>query len=217
MLDTAFRRFVGDIGRADSVDAPVIYQRVPRASARAIVHGDASSWVDPFVEAAHILKRRGATAIVSSCGFLAQIQQQLAASVQPIPLVSSSLLLHQELMLHYQCPAVLTIDAKALQASGLIKGAPIGGIDAHSHFASSIFDDDINRDYRRCEADALEAAKALIASHPIIDALLLECTNLAPHAAAIERAFGLPTMSIMTVVDRWLADCRTLQSQKIGG
>ena len=47
-------------------------------------------------------------------------------------------------------------------------------------------------DVEAAEEDVLEAAKALLASHPEVGAIVLECTNMMPYAAAIRRRTDLP-------------------------
>ena len=46
----------------------------------------------------------------------------------------------------------------------------------------------------------------LVQRHPDIESLVLECTNLPPYAAAVQRATGRPVHHLMTFVhERWEA------------
>ena len=46
-------------------------------------------------------------------------------------------------------------------------------------------------------------AERLLDGHRDVGAVVSECTNLAPHSAAIERRFGVPVFDIVTLVN-WL-------------
>ena len=51
---------------------------------------------------------------------------------------------------------------------------------------------------------AVEGIRRLLRRHPELESLVLECTNLPPYAAAIERATGRPVHHLMTLVhERW--------------
>ena len=51
----------------------------------------------------------------------------------------------------------------------------------------------------------MEAARALVARHPEIETIVLECANLPPYRAAIERSLGLPVYDLLTWIDEVLA------------
>ena len=78
MLDTRFVRLPGDIGQPASHAGPVLFERVPQATAARVVGGIASltdpearaAAVRPFIAAGERLVARGATGITTSCGFL---------------------------------------------------------------------------------------------------------------------------------------------------
>ena len=55
------------------------------------------------------------------------------------------------------------------------------------------------------EAEAIEAAELLVRTHQDIGAIVLECTNLVPHARAIQAAVRLPVYDVMTLVDWFYA------------
>ena len=54
-------------------------------------------------------------------------------------------------------------------------------------------------DGRALEREAVAAARHLLATHDGIDAIVLECTNLPPFAAAIRAATGLPVYDALTL------------------
>ena len=52
----------------------------------------------------------------------------------------------------------------------------------------------------QCEHDNVEAALRFVSAHPELGAIVLECTNMALYASAIQRATGLPVFSIYTLI-----------------
>ena len=41
---------------------------------------------------------------------------------------------------------------------------------------------------------------ALVAHHPDIGAIVLECTNMPPYAARVQEALGLPVFDVVTLI-----------------
>jgi hypothetical protein len=60
-------------------------------------------------------------------------------------------------------------------------------------------------DQAAAESDVLAAGQALLAAHPDLGAVVLECTNLPPYRAALSRALGLPVYDLVTLVEARLA------------
>jgi hypothetical protein len=55
-------------------------------------------------------------------------------------------------------------------------------------------------DVALAEQDILEAGRRLVSRHPEVGAIVLECTNMPPYAAALRAALGLPVHDIYTLV-----------------
>jgi len=47
---------------------------------------------------------------------------------------------------------------------------------------------------------ALPVSAALLRSHPGLDTLVLECTNLPPYQRALEQALGLPVLDVLDLL-----------------
>jgi hypothetical protein len=196
MLDTRFPRVPGDVGHAASWKMPVRYRTVHGASAQRVVREGDPSLLRPFIEAARALEAEGAKAITTSCGFLLRWQGELQAAVN-VPLWTSSLLLLPSL----QRPGVITVDAQSLKLDG---ATPVEGLMPGCALQRTLLDDLPTLDEQQAEADAVAAAVRLVQRHPQVECLVLECTNLPPYAAAIERATGRPVHHLMTLVhERW--------------
>lgn len=203
MLDTRFPRPPGDIGSPatwERAGIPVRFITVPGASARRVVQAQDPALLGPFVEAARSLAGQGARLITTSCGFLASWQVELQAAVD-VPVITSSLL---------QCaglpsPGIVTFDAASLHAgllqrAGVPAGTPVEGLSPGCELQSRILADDTQLDLRQASNDVVEAAMRLVAKHPKVQHLVLECTNMPPYRAAVAQATGRPVHDLETLL-----------------
>ena len=60
----------------------------------------------------------------------------------------------------------------------------------------------------RARQDNVDAARALLARHDDIGALVLECTNMCPYARDIQAETGVPTYSMVDFVTWFQAGLR---------
>ena len=206
MLDTRFPRPPGDIGNVATWPFPVAYETVPGANVeRAVRHGG-EGLLEPFVEAGERVVARGARLVTTSCGFLAPFGPTFAERLG-VPVVASSLV--QARWIASVLPpgrrvGILTIAASSLapailEAADVPPDCPVGTLEG-GHFADAILNDRDALDMDASRTEHVAAARELVAKHPDVGALLLECTNMPPHAAAIAEATGLPVFSIVTAV-----------------
>lgn len=222
MLDTRFPRPVGDVGNAASFDFPVRYRVVEAATARRAVHDRGRGLLPAFIDAGCALCGQGARVIGTGCGFLALFQRELADAL-PVPVATSSLLqvpYVERTLARGQRVGVLTADASALSADhlravGVAVDTPIEGIDPDGAFARTLFDDREALDQADAERAVVDAARRLLRRRPDVGALVLECTNMPPYAAAVTRATARPVYDVLTLLDavwrRCLPAARTLR------
>lgn len=207
MLQTRFPRLPGDVGHGASFRMPVRHRIVEGATPTRVVRAQDPALLASFIDAAQALVQQGARAITTSCGFLVQHQAALQTALT-VPVWTSALLKLPEL----GRPGVLTVDARSLgpvllQAAGAAPDTPVQGLPEGGHLQRTLLDDLPTLDVARAEAEALDAARALVQRCPEIDSLVLECTNLPPYAGAIARATGRPVHHLMTLVhERWNED-----------
>jgi len=207
MLETQFPRIVGDMGNALTWPFPVQYRVVRGATPDLVVRNDANELADLFIAQAHDLVKTGADGITTNCGFLALIQDQLSAAVG-VPVAASSLM--QVPWIQAMLPpgkrvGILTISKDTLTkahltAANIALDTPIEGTDINSEFSSGILNDRASLDLEQCEKDNLAAAELLMQQHKNIGAIVLECTNMVPFAAAIRKLTGVPVYSIYSFV-----------------
>lgn len=77
----------------------------------------------------------------------------------------------------------------------------IAGMDDSPCFRSAIGDECGVLDAEKVEAEVVAVARRFVAEHPDVRALLFECTDLPPYAAAVQAAVGLPIFDITTLID----------------
>jgi Asp/Glu/hydantoin racemase len=153
----------------------------------------------------------GAEAITTSCGFLSLFQREMAAAVG-VPVATSSLMQVpwvQAMLPPGRRVGVVTVSRAALtpahlEAAGASADTPVMGTEGGREFTRVLVGaakDDL--DVALAEQDILQAGRALVAAHPEVGAIVLECTNMPPYAAALAEAVGLPVYDIVSLVG-WL-------------
>jgi aspartate/glutamate racemase len=207
MLDTRFPRPRGDIGCAGTFIHPVRYRVVQGAVPKRVVIEADRSLLEPFIAAARALEAEGCAAIATSCGFLALFQAEMQAAVG-VPLWTSSLLLVAAV--EATLPAgrrvgIVTADAASLtaahlRAAGAPADAPVEGLAPDSAFHRTLLDNRHELDAGEAQAATVAAATRLVARHPNLGAIVLECTNMPPYADAVRAATGLPVHDITTLI-----------------
>jgi len=207
MLEARFPRIPGDMGNGLTWPFPVLYKVVPGASPERVVRDRARGLLDAFLEAAEELVRLGADGITTTCGFLSLYQREIAAHVG-VPVATSSLMqipLIERVLPPGKRVGVLTISAATLTAEHLIAAGadpatPVIGTDNGSEFTRVIIGDEERLDAAAAERDVVGAGEELVAKHPDIGAVLLECTNMVPYARAVSERLRLPVFSIYNFV-----------------
>ena len=215
MLEARFPRIPGDMGNAETWPFPVLYKVVKGASPERVVRQQAHGLLPDFLAAAAELVELGADGITTNCGFLSLYQAELARHVG-VPVATSSLLqapFIQSLLPPGKRVGILTISAKTLtsahlQAAGVAEGTPVVGTDGGREFTRAIIGDEPTLDVAAAEQDILDAGDALVAQHPDVGAVLLECTNMAPYARALSEHLRRPVYDIYSFMTWFHAGLR---------
>ncbi len=211
MLEARFARVPGDMGNGLTWPFPVLYRVVRGASPERVVLDGARGLLPDFVAAARELVDLGVEAITTNCGFLSLFQAELAAAVG-VPVATSSLM--QVPWVQATLPpgrrvGVVTVSAPSLtarhlEAAGAPIDTPIAGTEGGQEFFRVLIKAEKHElDTALAEADILAAGRDLVARHPEVGAIVLECTNMPPYAAALQAELGLPVYDIYTLV-AWL-------------
>ncbi len=208
MLEAKFPRIPGDMGNATTWPFPVLYRVVTGASPEKVVMRGAEGLLPDFIAAAQDLVRLGAEAITTNCGFLSLFQKELAAAVK-VPVATSALM--QVPWVQATLPpgkrvgivtvSKATLTPRHLDAANVPLDTPIAGTEnGQEFFRVLIKAEKIDMDIDLAERDVVEAGVNLAKAHPEIGALVLECTNMPPYAAALQAATGLPVYDIYTMI-----------------
>ncbi len=207
MLDARFPRIAGDVGNALTWPFPVHYKVVKGASPDRVVRRRAEGLFDAFVAGARELVAMGADGITTNCGFLALFQSELADAVG-VPVATSALMqapLIERLLPPGRRVGILTISKATLSsahlaAAGVPADAPVVGTDGGREFSRVILEDEVEMDLAAGEQDILDAGAELVRGHPEVGAILLECTNMCPHARMLRDRTGLPVFDMVSFV-----------------
>ncbi len=209
MLDTRFPRIVGDMGNAHTFAFPVRYHRVTGADPDLVVRRGAEGLLPAFVDGARALEREGVGAITTNCGFLVKYQDQLARAVR-VPVFTSSLLL-VPLVHRLLAPGgrvgIMTVNAgtltpEHLAAAGIGHDVPLAvvGMETEKEFTHALLDNQLELDVDVAREEHVRVARRLVAEHPDVGAIVLECTNMPPYTADIQRETGRPVFDIVSLV-----------------
>jgi hypothetical protein len=216
MLEAKFPRIPGDMGNAATWPFPVLYRVVRGASPEKVVLKGAAGLLPDFIDAAQDLVRLGAEAITTNCGFLSLFQQEIAGAVG-VPVATSSLM--QVPWVQATLPpgkrvGLVTVSGSTLTpahlaGAGVPLDTPVAGTEnGREFFRVLIKAEKDDMDIALAEQDVVGAGKDLVASHPEIGAIVLECTNMPPYAAALQAAVGIPVYDIYSMITWFHAGLR---------
>ena len=209
ILNAAYPCIPGNVGNATSFDFPVRYKAVREASIDRLLNQRDPLLLQPFIDAARELEAEGVKAITGACGFMALFQREIAAAVQ-IPVFMSSLL---QIPLIHQITApgrrigVITANADALtdahfDAVGVSPEIPlvVAGMQGCDEFREAVLEEKGTLDADKMATEVVAVAQTMVADHPDVGAVLLECSDLPPFAHAVQAATGLPVFDFITLI-----------------
>ena len=207
MLETRFPRLYGDVGNPSTWPFPVRIEVVGDATPDRVVRRNADGLVDAFVAAGKRLADRGVDGITTTCGFLSLHQRTIATRL-PAPFASSSLL--QVPSIAAMLPegrrvGIVTVESSSLSAAhlsaiGIDPSTPIAGAEHGTDFTRVLLGDLPVLDRAAALADLVDASRRLVALHPDVGAIVLECANMPPYANAIADALRLPVYDWYSMV-----------------
>jgi hypothetical protein len=102
---------------------------------------------------------------------------------------------------------VLTVDASSLTAehlagAGINPELPlvIAGLEGGKEFTRVLLGDQLELDVDIARDEHVAIARSLVRDHPEVGAIVLECTNMPPYRADIQRETGVPVFDIVSLV-----------------
>lgn len=200
----------GDVGNASTYGYPVLYETVPGVTIESLVECGETAAIDAMIAAARKLEREGVKAITSDCGYMLAYQDMVAAAVK-VPVMMSSLL--QLRFMGSLIPpgaeiGIVCAHEPRMNSGWLEKAWPnpdrtirIAGMQDQPGFREAILEEQGRLDTDLVEAETVAVATRLVEQYPDIRILLLECSNLPPYSAAVQKATGLPVFDFITMID----------------
>ena len=200
----------GDLNNASTFEFPMRYLEVEGLIGADILRGNGEKYTPLMVDAAQQLEAEGVRALTSNCGFMAVFQDAVAEAVD-IPVFLSSLLqlgmatsmvgAHHRVGVIAANSAAVTPELFARVGFKQSDRVVVQGLEGFEHFREVILDEVGVMDPDRFAEDVLDGARALIAGAPDVGAILLECSDLPPYAAAIGELTGLPVFDWASFID----------------
>ncbi len=197
-------------GNASTFSFPVRYEIVRGANMERLVYQGDPELLQPFVEAGWKLVKEGVKALTGNCGFMV-LYHDLLAKEFPVPVFMSSLLqlpFINRLLKPGERIGIVTANAQTLTdkhltiaTNGIDVPVAVAGMEKQAHFYDAIHAEKGYLDFEKVEAEVVKVTKRLVEENDGIKAILFECTDLPPYAAATQEAVNLPVFDFSTLVN----------------
>ena len=206
----------GNVVNAYTYDFPVRMKAVPNLTNDRLFHNDVTIVDDIIAAAKSMVEKDGVRAICSACGFFGNFQKQVGEALD-VPVAMSSLVqlpMIQNLIKPGQKIGIITANGDSmtkelLESCGVTKTDNLIVKDAlkTEEFATVVnnrgyWDNSIARE------EIVALAKELVEENEDMGAILLECSDMPPYAAAIQEATQLPVFDFITLI-KWLNNATT--------
>ena len=200
----------GNMGNATTFGFPLLFEKMEVTGEMVVSTKPHPEVLRRSIEAAKLLEQQGVRAIVGNCGFFANYQQDVAAAIN-VPFYGSSLLQIPLILLSLgpkQKLGIITADGPKLEAAPALENCGltdrsrvvVAGAEKTSEMKRILATSGAYNP-RRFELQLIDIAKTMVEKNPEIAAILLECTELPPHARAIQKAVGMPVWGFPTMVN----------------
>lgn len=208
LLDSRAPFIHGDVGNARTYPYPVRFKRIDGLTVERIFAHD-MTFVDRMVDGARELQSEGVRAITGDCGFMAIYQAEVKEAVD-IPVFLSSLLqipIIQATIPNNKRVGIITANASSLTHEVFTQigvddsKTVVSGMEDCPHFKAAALDEIGTLDSDGIRREIVSAARQMIADHPDVRSLLLECSMLPPYGDAVSKATGLPVYDFLTMID----------------
>jgi len=197
-------------GNASTFPFPVRYEVVRGANMERLVYQGDPDLLQPFIEAGWKLVKEGVKAITGNCGFMV-LYHDLMAKEFPVPVFMSSLLqlpfIHR-LLKPGEKVGIITANDKTLTekhldiaTNGIDIPVAVAGMEDQPHFHDAIHAEKGFLDFDKVEREVVQVTQDLVQENDGVRAILFECTDLPPYAAATQEAVNLPVFDFSTLVN----------------
>lgn len=199
---------VGNSINPQTYPFPVLFKRVKGATYQSVLVTPDSRLIQPMVEASEAMIAQGVQTIITSCGFNAIFQRELATTLD-VPVFTSALMQIPFIRpsLGSKKIVVITASKKDLkpehfQAIGVtdMQGIEIYGMDEMPEWSKISRSPDQPLSIEKVEKEIVSLAVTAKEEHPDAGTILLECTDLPPFAKAVREAVNLQVFDLTTMV-----------------
>jgi hypothetical protein len=215
MQDDQLVRFPGDVGNLATYDFAVTFAHVHDFPMEAMSTPGLVDHAPKFVSAAEDLVKMGCTAISAGCGFTALLQPYVAAAVD-VPVALSALI--QVPLVHAMLPpgrsvGIVTANSRRMTEAHFnavgwsSESIPIMMIGVDEDEEASLDGLGLGRNigdalaFAEAETAMVRLGRRLVDRDAAVGAIVFECTNMPPFAAAVQAALNLPVFDIVTLVN----------------
>jgi hypothetical protein len=207
-LEVWYPLLPGNVVNATTYSFPVRYKLLRGGTQDKIHRGDPSV-LEAIIEAGRELEGEGARAIAGACGYLGHYQREAAAalgvpvflsSLVQVPMISRGLKPGKRIGI--LCADGPSLTPHILETCGVTADMPVTvvGLERKPEFSKITYSRG-EFDAGKIEQEVVESATQLVAEHPDTGAILLECSDMPPFAAAVQRAVRLPVFDFITMIN----------------
>jgi hypothetical protein len=206
----------GNMGNATTFDFPMLYREMVADNVLDVMATTpVPQFTDACVEAAKWLELQGVRAIMGNCGFFGHYQIAVQERINT-PFFSSSLMMLPMMvrsMPRNQKVGVLTANGQLLREGPAMENCGLSPEDKANRVVVEGCENDM--EFARAmnvtgvynpvkfEQDVLAGIKRLLKKDKDIGVILLECTELSPHAHAVQRLVNMPVWDY-TSLTNWI-------------
>lgn len=209
LLDVHYPIMPGNVVNAYTYDFPVRHMWVPGAN-QARMHSGDETLVPELIKTAKQLEIDGCRAVCGACGYFGHFQEEIAdevdipiylSSVVQVPWIRVGLKRNQKI-------GILCADGHNLTES-LFKACGVSKEDfdrccivsaGHLPEFSAVMERRGHFDNEIVTKELVDLSKQLVKDNPDIGAILLECSDMPPYAAAIQGELNLPVFDFITMI-----------------
>ena len=211
----------GNMGNATTFDFPLLYRSVDAENNFDVMAEEPTqNFADASVEAAQWLELQGVSAIMGNCGFFGGYQNIIKERIG-VPFYSSSLMM-LPMMVHSLAPdkkiGIITANGPQLMKVQAIQNCGLSledkenrivvmGLENAPEFDGAVGNLIGHYNPAKVEQEMVDLARQMLQENDDIGSILLECTELSPHAFAVSNEVRMPVWDYTTLTNWIYSGC----------
>lgn len=208
MLESYIPRIPGDPGHAATLNFPVCYEVIKGFSFSNLVNVDHSG-IENVLDALLKLEAKGVDFIAANCGLWGPFQKELSEKVST-PVIATPLDL-VPFVKRFLSPSkrigVITGDktllsGKHIDAAGIKPNdIVVSGMESCDEFRKVMFEHAVEMDIQAMREGVINAALALKNGPEEVGSVVIECSNLIPFRADVQRVLDVPVFDVVSMIE----------------